>query len=145
MKDPGRNEQFFLQKLQEAGIRLTHQRLEIVHETVFASGHPSVSDIYEAVRLRMPTVSLDTVYRTMKKLAELGLIHPVGYSADGVRFDADRTPHHHFLCAFCGEAYDFRSSELDIVPVPEQAKKIGTVRGSRMEVRGICRNCQKEE
>jgi Fur family peroxide stress response transcriptional regulator len=81
----------------------------------------------------------------MKTLSEMGLIHPVGYSAEGVRFDADRTPHHHFLCSVCGEAYDFICPELDAIPVPKQAERIGTVRGSRIEVRGVCRDCLAKE
>jgi len=127
--------------LREAGIKLTHQRLEIISEVAYFSGHPSVSDVFNAVRERVPTISLDTVYRTMKTLSELGLIHPVGYSSDGVRFDADRAPHHHFLCSLCGEAYDFTCAELDAIPIPRQAMEIGTVRGSRIEIRGICRDC----
>ena len=145
MKNPEQTVLFFREKLKESGIRLTHQRLEIIREVVSYKGHPSVSDVYEALRSRMPTLSLDTVYRTMKKLSEMSLINPVGYSKDGARFDADRTPHHHFLCSICGEAYDFRCPSLDAIEIPEEVKIMGRVKSSRMEFRGICNDCMEKE
>jgi Fur family peroxide stress response transcriptional regulator len=141
LRSPEKTLEIFKDRLREQGIRITHQRLEILREVVYSRGHPSISEVFQAVRKRIPPLSLDTVYRTMKKLSELGLIHPVGYSSDGIRYDADGTPHHHFLCAVCGEAYDFRCPDLDTVPVPEEAMALGEVTGSRMEIRGICRKC----
>jgi Fur family peroxide stress response transcriptional regulator len=131
--------------LRKAGIKVTRQRLEIIREVVHAEGHPSIGEVYEAVRLRMPSISLDTVYRTMRTLSAMGMIHPVGSSGDRVRFDADRTPHHHFICAVCGEAYDFVCPELDDIPIPEQARALGLARGSRIEVRGVCAKCLEKE
>lgn len=131
--------------LRKAGVKVTRQRLEIIREVVLATGHPSIGEVYEAVRVRMPSISLDTVYRTMRTLSAMGMIHPVGSSGERVRFDADQTPHHHFLCSICGEAYDFVCPELDAIPVPSQALALGLVRGSRIEVRGVCRKCLDKE
>jgi Fur family peroxide stress response transcriptional regulator len=131
--------------LRKAGIKVTRQRIEIIREVVHAEGHPSIGEVYEAVRLRMPSISLDTVYRTMRTLAAMGMIHPVGSSGERVRFDADKTPHHHFICAVCGEAYDFVCPELDDIPIPEQARALGLPRGSRIEVRGVCTKCLEKE
>lgn len=145
MKDKAETLEMLYDSLRDSGMKLTPQRLAIVREVVYAGGHPSVSDVFSSVRKALPTISLDTVYRTMKTLSELGLIHPVGYSSDGIRFDADTTPHHHFLCAVCGEAFDFQCPELDEISVPAQARAFGEVSGSRMEVRGICRNCLEKK
>ena len=133
-----------VEKLREEGVRVTHQRLEILREISRGEGHPSVAEVFEAVRERVPTISLDTVYRTLRKLSALGLVHPVGYYPEGIRFDADRTPHHHFLCSVCGKAYDFTCEELDSIPVPEAAGRIGQVSGARIEVRGTCRECMRK-
>lgn len=109
------------------------------------ASHPSVSEVYETVRGKLPTVSLDTVYRTLWKLSELGLINPVNSSGDKVRFDAGTRRHHHFVCARCGSTFDFESPSLDGVRVPEEAWRIGTVWGARMEVRGLCAGCGSDE
>jgi Fur family peroxide stress response transcriptional regulator len=131
--------------LRKAGIKVTRQRLEIIREVVHAKGHPSIGEVYDAVRIKMPSISLDTVYRTMRTLAAMGMIHPVGSSGERVRFDADHTPHHHFLCSVCGEAYDFICPEFDTIPIPEQAQALGLVRGTRIEARGVCKKCLEKE
>ncbi|MDO8986952.1 MAG: transcriptional repressor, partial [Coriobacteriia bacterium] len=63
--------------LRVQGLRLTHQRLEIVREIAGTDQHPDVERIYARVRERVPTVSLDTVYRTLAALVELGLVRRV--------------------------------------------------------------------
>ncbi len=63
------------QGLREAGLRLTHQRLEIVRVIAADETHPDVETVYRAVRERVPTISLDTVYRTLATLTERGSHH----------------------------------------------------------------------
>lgn len=135
----------FMDALRGAGVKLTHQRLQIITELADSTGHPSVGEIYEAVRERIPSISLDTVYRTMRTLSGLGLIQPVGSGSERIRFDTDLCPHHHFVCCVCGEAFDFSSPELDALPVPEQARALGRVNGARVEVRGVCNRCLMKE
>jgi Fur family peroxide stress response transcriptional regulator len=49
----------------EAGIRLTPQRLAIFEAVANNAAHPSAESVYRSVRESMPTVSLDTIYRTL--------------------------------------------------------------------------------
>ena len=96
-----------IEKLRESGVKLTHQRMEIFREIVGRTDHPDAASIYESVRKRLPTVSLDTVYRTLSMLKDAGLISTLGPSQDRVRFDANVAPHHHFVCTKCGKTEDF--------------------------------------
>ena len=98
---------------QENGLRLTHQRLEILRELVGAKDHPSAEMVFGRVRKRLPTISLDTVYRTLATFDEYGLIMRVPVTGDQGRFDADTSPHHHFVCQNCKAIYDFLWSEFD--------------------------------
>ena len=59
--------------LRRRGMRLTHQRLEVVREIAAADEHPDVERVFHRVRTRVPTISLDTVYRTIATLVELGI------------------------------------------------------------------------
>src|SRR3990172_5326188 len=86
----------------EAGLKLTHQRLEIFRELEATEEHPDVAAVFRAVQERMPTVSVDTVYRTLWLLHDLGLVTTLGPQRDGVRFDANIDPHHHYVCVRCG-------------------------------------------
>jgi len=123
------------------GVKLTHQRLEIFREVAKSSDHPDAERIYKSVRKRVPTVSLDTVYRTLWLLLDLGLITTLGPSRERTRFDANMRPHHHFVCSMCGMTRDFYSEELDGLRVPRSAKSFGQVATMQVEVRGVCLEC----
>lgn len=127
--------------LRAAGVRLTHQRLEIFREVAGRIDHPSAESGLRAVQPRMPTVSLDTVYRTLRLLTDLGLIATLGPRRESVRFDANLSRHHHFVCAECGLARDFVSEALNVLPVPEEVKAFGAVTSVHVEVLGVCAAC----
>lgn len=128
-----------------AGVKLTHQRLEIFREIAASVDHPDAESVFRAVQERMPTVSRDTVYRTLWTLNDLGLITTLGPRRDSVRFDANLEPHHHYVCVLCGLARDFESVELDTLRIPNTVKKFGSIVATHVEVRGICDRCSKEE
>ena len=127
-----------------AGIKLTHQRLEIFREIAASAEHPSVETVFSAVRARVPTVSQDTVYRTLWLLRDLGLATTLGPQRDGVRFDANLDPHHHYVCVRCGLVRDFESVALNTLRVPDAVKQLGSVVDAHVEVRGVCAKCARE-
>ncbi len=124
------------------GLKVTHQRMEILKELVRAQEHPSAETVYVRVRRRIPAISLDTVYRTLKLLEEKGIISRVGSMRDRARFDANTDQHHHFICIECGRVGDFHSDVLDRFPVPPEVAEMGSVDGVYVELRGRCRKCQ---
>lgn len=127
-----------------AGIKLTHQRLEIFQAVASSLDHPSAEAVHRAVQSTTPTVSLDTVYRTLWLLTDLGLLTTLGPRQDSMRFDANVENHHHYLCTRCGLVRDFESDELNALQIPETVKHFGQVVSARVEVRGICERCSKE-
>ena len=131
--------------LREAGVKLTHQRLEIFREVALSDNHPDAETVYRGVRKRMPTVSLDTVYRTLWLLVDLGLIKTLGPPRERTRFEADLDSHHHFVCVKCGMTRDFQSNEFDCLVIPEEVKKIGIVEKAHVEVQGICKQCSRRK
>jgi len=128
-----------------AGVRVTHQRLEIFGELAQSADHPDAETIYRAVRKRLPTVSPDTVYRTLWLLRDLGLITALGPPWGRARFDANMRQHHHFVCTRCGTTRDFYSHEFDNLKVPDAAKGLGSVERTRVEFRGLCSRCSKKK
>ena len=128
----------------QAGVKLTHQRLEIFREVASSSDHPSAEAVLRAVKHRMPTVSLDTVYRTLWLLSDLGLVTTLGPRRDSVRFDANLRHHHHYVCVSCGLVRDFESTELNAIAIPDAVKGFGRIVGTHVEVRGVCENCAME-
>ena len=128
-----------------AGIKLTHQRLEIFREIAASAEHPDVETVFRAVQARMPTVSQDTVYRTLWLLHDLGLATTLGPQREGVRFDANLDPHHHYVCVRCGLVRDFESADLNALRLPAAVKQLGSIVDAHVEVRGVCAKCARQK
>ena len=128
----------------QAGVKMTHQRIEIFRELAATEAHPDVDSIFRAVKHRLPTVSLDTVYRTLWMLHDLGLVRTLGPQRNGVRFDANLDQHHHYVCVRCGAVRDFESADLNALRVPETVKELGSIAHAQVEVRGVCTQCMAQ-
>lgn len=126
------------------GLKITHQRLEVFRELAASVEHPSAEQIYERIRKRLPTISLDTVYRSLATLNESGVVARVEVLDDRCRFDANTDRHHHFVCTECLKVIDFLWPGFDSLPIPDDAKKLGIVQTPQAEIRGICSECSKK-
>jgi Fur family peroxide stress response transcriptional regulator len=135
----------FKEICRESGAKLTHQRLEIFREVAQTGNHPDAEKVFQGVRERMPTVSLDTVYRTLWWLKELGLITMLGPLRERTRFDANLSRHHHFVCTQCGLTQDFFSDEFNNLKLPDSVLSIGQAEKTQVEVKGLCLKCTADE
>lgn len=126
-----------------AGLKLTSQRIAIFQELLSRSDHPDAEAIHEALLPRLPALSLDTVYRTLWTLSDLGLIAALAPRGETSRFDGNLGRHHHFVCLGCGKIEDFTSPELDDLRLPGELSRFGRVLDSQVEVRGYCTECSK--
>ncbi len=144
-KEVRRRMEHFQKALHQKGIKVTHQRMEIYREVARSSDHPNVEVIFRRVRERVPTISLDTVYRTMWTFVDMGLVQILGSSKERVRFDGNNEPHHHFVCTVCGAAADFTDMKFDALPVPKKVRSMGKVISTHVEFRGLCKKCKQKK
>lgn len=128
-----------------AGAKVTHQRREVLRAVVESKSHPDAQEVLRIVRERVPTISPDTVYRTLAFLEEHELIRKVHVSTDRARYDGKRSAHHHFICTHCGRILDFESPALDAMKLPGAAIALGTPIASQLQVFGICTMCKKHK
>jgi Fur family peroxide stress response transcriptional regulator len=135
----------FEEVCRNSGAKLTHQRMEIFREVAQTIEHPDAGKVFQGVRQRMPTISMDTVYRTLWWLKDLGLITILGPSRERARFDANLSRHHHFVCTECGLTRDFFSDKLDRLELPDSVLSIGHAEKTQVEVKGICLKCAVNE
>jgi Fur family peroxide stress response transcriptional regulator len=131
--------------LRGSSLRLTHQRLEVIREVARSDEHPDVETLYLAVRGRVPTISLDTVYRTVATLGDLGLVRRVALTPGPARYDANASRHHHYVCARCGLIRDVDDKRLDAVRAPRSTASIGSVESVEVQLRGVCADCHQKE
>jgi Fur family peroxide stress response transcriptional regulator len=133
----------FQQACVEAGIKLTHQRIEIFKIMMATKDHLSAEDVYDILKPTMPTIALDTIYRTLSTFVELGIVTRLKIIDDRIRFDPNLKKHCHFICNQCKIIKDFYWPEFEDWAIPLDIKKIGDVESRYLELRGLCLNCKK--
>jgi Fur family peroxide stress response transcriptional regulator len=131
----------FMEMCRQSGVKATHQRREIFREVARTEEHPDAETVFRRVRRRIPTVSLDTVYRTLALLEERRLVSRLEAFAGRARFDANTDAHHHLVCIRCGEVRDFQDEQMDHLGAPEHVRPWGEVRSVHVQLRGVCSAC----
>ena len=91
--------------------RQTKQRKIILDYLNKNRCHPSADEIYDAVRVEMPHISLSTVYRNLDFLQRNGIIKAIETGGGQRRFDYNTEDHHHIRCVECRKVEDI---ELDL-------------------------------
>ena len=127
----------------QAGLKLTYQRLEIYRELTASTDHPSAETLYQRLIRNIPTLSLDTVYRTLATFAQLGLVHRVETGESQARFEVVSARHHHLICRNCFEIIDFQWPSMDAAPLPEALRPWGQIENRHVIAYGVCRKCSK--
>jgi Fe2+ or Zn2+ uptake regulation protein len=132
--------------LQAKGYR-TSTPLRIVVE-ILASSHRVLSplQIYDLVRGKNPKLGLVTIYRTVEKLEEVGLIQRVHQPSGCQAFVATNTGHQHLLiCENCGRVEFFSGDKLESL-ISDVGSETGYKIASHwLQLFGICENCQQEK
>lgn len=122
--------------------RITKQRKAIFSALQGDRSHPTADEIYQRVKKHVPHISLATVYRNLKLLAQEGLILEIPTPDGPSRFDPQTHQHYHFLCDHCERVYDVE------IPVQTQLNRELTrqgysVRSHETVFYGLCRSCHR--
>lgn len=134
-----------IMRLKEQGCRLTPQRRAVIKQ-VYESTEPlTVTSIWHSVREAYPNISLDTVYRNVSVLVELGVLIPIKSTGkEGIRYELAATDHHHHhvVCVKCGQAVC-----IDFCPVNQHLLELLHGHGYELvrhtvELFGICADCR---
>lgn len=83
--------------LRADGERLTGTRLAVLAVLEAADGHLSAAELHQRVLLTRPLTNLSTVYRTVERLTELGVVHVLTGAGEAL-FGLSVQDHHHAIC-----------------------------------------------
>ncbi|WP_221251005.1 Fur family transcriptional regulator [Desulfuromonas versatilis] len=133
----------FTEACRQAGLKLTHQRLEIFRELAVAVDHPTAETLHQRLLQRISTLSLDTVYRTLATFCEYNLVQKVETVESQARFEVVHSRHHHLICKHCREIIDFDWPFFDTAGLPEAIRGWGKVDSRHVVVYGVCDKCLK--
>jgi Fe2+ or Zn2+ uptake regulation protein len=129
----------------QRGLAATHQR-HVVYEAVVAShGHRSPEQIYSAVRKRIPSISLATVYNNLRLFVEHGLLREVTPHASTLRVDGNLEPHHHLVCSRCKSVQDIEGDFINLKLISRQLPEGFDLTRPLVEVFGLCRRCSAKK
>lgn len=100
--------------LRDAGVRITKQRQAILKIIAGAEDHPDAMEIFKRASALDASVSLPTVYRTMKTLEENGAIRRHTFEGGPSRFEhADSEHHDHLIDMETGDVIEFTSPKIE--------------------------------
>ncbi len=135
----------WIEQLRTSGYRVTAPRETIVELLVSSTRALSPIDIYDLGRKEYPALGLVTVYRTLERLEELGLIQRV-HMPDGCHryLRATQGHQHLLLCTCCGQVEIFSGDDLSTL-----IQRVEVITGYRIQNHwlqffGLCPHCSSQ-
>ena len=125
--------------LRADGERATAVRLDVLDVLAAAHRHLPVAEIHRRVESERPGTNLSTVYRTLDRLAELGLVHGLvagGETSYGLALEA----HHHVTCESCGATVSVPGTA--VASLLDSLGALTGMRVSSLDARGWCADCR---
>ena len=141
-KELGNKIEQFANKCRQTGLKVTPQRIAVYQELLKTEEHPSAETLHRKLRKKFPSISLDTVNRTLLTLNEIGAAHVVEGSGDAKRYDAGTEEHQHFKCIKCRRIIDFHYKPFDEIKLPAYIGKKFKVLRKTVYVEGLCDLCK---
>ncbi len=128
--------------LNKAGMRVTHQRALILE--IIRQGHLDADEIYRRAKEKEPRISLSTVYRTLQKLKNLGLVEELHFDEAHHHYEAKPSAeHYHLVCLGCGRVIEFRQPLSHFITKNVAEAKDFDILETEVRVTGYCAKCRK--
>jgi Fur family transcriptional regulator, peroxide stress response regulator len=129
-----------VRRCRDAGMNVTPQRLAVYRALLESADHPSPEQLYQRVRVAMPSLSLATIYKALDALQELGLVVEVSPMGEHKRYDANDERHHHLVCTQCHKVSDFYDERFDALAPPPRLGGF-RVQTLTVQLKGLCSDC----
>jgi Fe2+ or Zn2+ uptake regulation protein len=137
-------DKFFIQQLKQHGYKITPQRRAIIEALAEAPLAPKASEIWEKIRQKYPDISLDTVYRNLTLLVDLGMVQQIYLRGkETSRFEVNIPHHHHLICLKCGCYYCLEGCLVNEQNLKTAKQRGFTVIGHALELYGYCLTCKE--
>jgi Fur family peroxide stress response transcriptional regulator len=127
-----------ISRLRKKGYVLSMPRMVIIKYLLSNKNHHTAESIHKAISKDYPSISVATIYNTLKLLTKEGFLKQLFIEGEKVFYDSTPGFHSHFICRICGKIKD----------VSEKPKKICKINGDRVEevyvyYYGLCEECKK--
>jgi Fur family ferric uptake transcriptional regulator len=132
------NDKSIIKRCETKGLRMTDQRRTIAKLLESTLDHPDVEELHKRVNQVDQSISLATVYRTVKLFEESGILDKLEFGDGRARYeDADREHHDHLINIQNGEVIEFVDSDIELLQ-EKIATKLGyRLLGHKLELYGV--------
>ncbi len=130
------------EELISVGIRPSVQRLAILEYVRNSCQHPTAEVVYDALRDELGSLSLTTVYNTLKLFVDAGLISMLTIDDTFRCFDGNRCCHAHFRCNNCGKIVDLQMKK-DFISLVDGIEGYN-ITDAQLYLKGVCPECLKK-
>ena len=130
-----------VQELLKKNITPSHQRVMILKYLLDNQCHPTVDQIFSALRDQIPTLSKATIYNTLHVLIEAKLVRVLSIEEHETRYDILMEDHGHFKCSSCGRIYNFA---VDFNRLMSNDLREFRITQKKVYFSGICPNCVRK-
>jgi Fur family peroxide stress response transcriptional regulator len=129
----------------EKKLKLTPQRIAVYMYLRSTKEHPSAETIYKALHVNYPTMSLATVYKALKTLAEVNLVRELNVGEGNFRYDGNVNAHPHIQCMSCGRVDDIEGISFDELNEKVEDFTDYQVISNKVYFYGVCNDCKNIE
>ena len=127
-----------LQRCEKKGLRMTSQRKIIAQVLEDAADHPDVEELYKRASKIDLTISIATVYRTVKLFDEAGILDKLEFGDGRARYeDAEREHHDHLIDINSGRVIEFMDSDIEKLQEKISQKLGYKLMGHKLELYGV--------
>ncbi len=123
--------------------RMTNQRLVILEHLQESDKHLTVSQLYSAIKPKLPKLSKATVYRNIKLLEEEGEVLSLDIGKKEKLYEAGRESHHHFVCSNCQRIIEINLADIWQIKERVESKYSVEVESYQLIARGKCDFCSR--
>ena len=133
----------FSQFLARNSLRLTQERRTILDEMLQIHGHFDADSLLVHFRRKGRAVSRATLYRTLARLVEAGLVHKIEMAEGQAQYEVifGRHHHDHMICLECGRIVEFESRDIERLQEEICRRKGFKMTGHMHQIRGRCAAC----
>lgn len=118
------------------------KRDAIYNELLISKAHPSAEMLYSSLKVKIPDLSLATVYRNLSMFVNDGDAICVGNVNGHDRYDAVLAPHAHFICTNCGSVEDvYMQDSLSEIYEHIETDTGSKIMGHSLSFSGLCSKC----
>lgn len=133
-----------LSLLRARGDRVTRSRRAVVDALLAGEHHVTADEIVARVSASHPEVHRATVYRTLDRLGEVGVITHVHLGHGPSTFHLNDRPHHHAVCSVCGAVVEVPLTALDDLAARLRAEHGFELSPQHFALSGTCRDCARD-